>query len=39
MFAIWEQQTALYASDRLLDSRARAERRASTTLVYVKFNC
>ena len=30
---IWEQQPALYASDRLFESRARAERRASTTLV------
>ena len=29
---IWEQQPALYASDRLFESRARAERRASTTL-------
>ena len=38
---IWEQQPALYASDRLFESRARAERRASTTLVivliYLKF--
>ena len=43
MFAIWEQQPALYASDRLLDYRARAERRASTTLVHFflifRVNC
>ena len=32
---IWEQQPALYASDRLFESRARAERRASTTLVII----
>ena len=35
---IWEQQPALYASDRLLESLARAERRASTTLVTQKLN-
>ena len=34
---IWEQQPALYASDRLFESRARAERRASTTLVFIKL--
>ena len=36
---IWEQQPALYASDRLFESRARAERRASTTLVTLYLHC